>query len=75
MRHARLAALALGLSCTTVQARDARPAAATAVMAAWQRHVQHSPAVTSPATAQHLCDRMDELTARTRQDLAAEGRE
>lgn len=33
MRHARLAALALGLSCTTVQARDARPAAATTVQA------------------------------------------
>lgn len=50
-------------------------AAATAVMTAWQQHVQHSPAVTSPATAQHLCDRMDELTARTRQDLNAEGKE
>ncbi|MBH5144231.1 MULTISPECIES: hypothetical protein [Rhodococcus erythropolis group] len=50
-------------------------AAANAVMTAWQQHVQHSPAVTSPATAQHLCDRMDELTARTRQDLNAEGKE
>lgn len=50
-------------------------AAANAVMTAWQQHVQHSPAVTSPATTRELCDRMDELTARTRQDLNSKGKE
>jgi len=50
-------------------------AAASAVLTPWRRHLRESAALTSPASAKRLCDRMDELTDGTRRALANEGNE